>query len=216
MSQYYGLDNLDERLAQYIPESSGFFVELGAFDGVTQSNSLYFEQKGWRGILIEPIPPVYQVCVRNRPNATVVNCACVSEDFKDANIEMTWAGLMSIVKGARKSDEADDEWVRRGEEIQNIKRADIRVPARTLSSILDQYKAPTIDLLSLDVEGFEIGVLKGLDFTRHAPRNLLVEESDTDDIEDYLRKKGYMQVANLSRRPFTKDMLYRPDTKDSK
>ena len=49
------------------------------------------------------------------------------------------------------------------------------VPARTLSSILDETRAPEIDLLSLDVEGYEADVLAGLDLDRHAPRWIVVE-----------------------------------------
>jgi len=53
--------------------------------------------------------------------------------------------------------------------------AAVMVPARTLTSILDEVAMSPIDLLSLDVEGFEIEVLKGLDFVKHKPRYILVE-----------------------------------------
>jgi hypothetical protein len=52
------------------------------------------------------------------------------------------------------------------------------VPARTLSSLLDEVGAPEVDLLSLDVEGYEPHVLAGLDLERHAPRYVLVEIRD--------------------------------------
>src|SRR5919198_879458 len=112
----FGLNDLDRRLWPHIRRRRGIFVELGAFDGLNQSNTAWLEAKrGWRGILIEPIPEAYEQCVRNRPRATVVNCACVSDDYSDPTVEMVYSGLMSIVRGARLSDECDEAWVSLGE-----------------------------------------------------------------------------------------------------
>ena len=52
---YFSINQLDKQLEQYVNYDNGFFVELGANDGVSQSNSLYFEMKrNWQGVLIEP------------------------------------------------------------------------------------------------------------------------------------------------------------------
>lgn len=206
---YYGLENLDERLIAYLPPT-GFFVELGAYDGVTQNNTYWLEQHGWRGLLIEPIPEAWEACVRNRPRAKVVRCACVSPSHTQPEVEMTYSGLMSIVRGARQSDAADEEWVRRGEEVQQLTRYSFRAPARTLGSVLAEHGVRRIDLLSLDAEGFERQILEGLDFRTHRPENLLVEESDTSDIAAFLAEHRYRPVAELSNRRFTRDVLYRP------
>lgn len=56
----------------------------------------------------------------------------------------------------------------------------VTAPARTLSSLLDEMGAPEIDLMSLDLEGFEGPALRGLDLARHAPRYLVVEMRDAD------------------------------------
>ena len=54
---YFARDELDKQLEQYVNYDNGFFVELGANDGFSQSNSLYFEiKRNWRGVLIEPTP----------------------------------------------------------------------------------------------------------------------------------------------------------------
>ena len=206
---YYGLDNLDERLIPYLPPT-GFFVELGAYDGVNQNNTYWLEQHGWRGLLIEPVPEAYEACVRNRPLAQVVRCACVSPSYAQPEVEMVYSGLMSIVRGCRQSDEADEEWICRGEEIQQLVRYSFRAPARTLSSVLAEHGVRRIDLLSLDVEGFERQVLEGLDFGIHRPGHLLIEESDNADIAAFLGERGYLPAAEISRRRYTRDVLYRP------
>jgi hypothetical protein len=82
------------------------------------------------------------------------------------------------------------------------------VPARTLSSILDEQGAPEIDVLSLDVEGYEPSVLRGLDLNRHAPRWILVEVHDQETgrppIEEIL---GDRYVLHTALSPV--DLLYR-------
>jgi FkbM family methyltransferase len=206
---FFGLDNVDERLLPYVPGRQGTFVELGAFDGVTQSNTAWLEaNRGWRGILVEPIPEAYEQCVRNRPLATVVNCACVSDQYSDPTVEMVYSGLMSIVRGARSSHETDEAWVSLGEKLQQLKRYTFRVPARTLTDVLDEHGLARVDLLSLDVEGYEIEVLKGFDLERFSPRHILVEESGAGDVDRYLTARGYRQVAEVGRGEFTSDVLY--------
>ena len=82
----------------------------------------------------------------------------------------------------------------------------IRVPARTLSSVIDEVGAPPVDLLSLDVEGYESEVLAGLDFDRHAPRYILAEvdmRSAREHVERILRER-YHAVDTFS----PHDVLY--------
>lgn len=207
--RYYGLDKLDERLLPYVRRRRGTFVELGAFDGLDQSNTAWLEaNRGWRGVLVEAIPDTYDQCRRNRPLADVANCACVALDYPQATVEMIYSGLMSIVRGARSSEEADDEWVALGEQLQEITRYDCIVPARTLTSVLDEYGLRYIDLLSLDVEGYELEVMQGLDLDRFRPRHILVEESGRGVLEAYITARGYRPAAEIGRGEKTRDVLY--------
>jgi FkbM family methyltransferase len=113
--------------------------------------------------------------------------------------------LMSLVKGARKSEAADQEHVRRALEIHHLKRAEtIQVPARTLTDVLASHGITRIDFFSLDVEGYELSVLQGLDFAKHRPTFLLVEATFRREIEEFLRP-WYEPVAELSHH----DLLFR-------
>ena len=117
---------------------------------------MYFERyKNWRGILIEPVPEMAMQCKENRPNCIVENCALVSFDYCEAFVEMRYCRLMSIVKGALTTPEVEEAHIRKGCDIQGVSTYDLKVPARTLTSILYEYDVTTIDFLSLDVEGYE-------------------------------------------------------------
>lgn len=61
------------KLEKYLDFNNGYFVELGANDGVNQSNTLYFESfRGWHGVLIEPYLPNFNRLVRNRSSTNFV------------------------------------------------------------------------------------------------------------------------------------------------
>jgi len=202
----FGLNRLDTRVLPYLRRTPGFFVEAGANDGIAQSNTLLLERSfGWRGLLIEPIPELAALCRRNRPDATVVSSALVAPTYQSETIEMNYCNLMSIVKGARGSEEADKSFIEQGVEVQQVQPYSLSVPAATLSSILDRVHVHHIDFLSLDVEGFELEVLKGLDFSRHRPSAMLIESWDRASLDHYL-EPWYAPVAELTER----DVLYFP------
>ncbi|MFB0534674.1 MAG: FkbM family methyltransferase [Anaerolineae bacterium] len=200
------LNQIDRKLEKYMPYKNGFFIEAGASDGFAQSNTYYFERfLNWRGILVEPIPELYEKCVKERPNSILFNCALVSADYDDQSVTMMYSNLMSLVKGAQKSDTADLEHVRCGMKIQRSveKIYEVVVPARTLTSILDEVSVKEIDFFSLDVEGYELNVLKGLDLDRYRPKYMLIEARFRDEIEDYLAEY-YQVIDELSKH----DVIY--------
>jgi FkbM family methyltransferase len=204
---YYGLNNLDKKIAEYLPEPTGSFVELGAGDGLRHSNTRMFEDRGWRGVLIEPVSSQYEQCVVNRPLAQVFNCACVSSADGET-VEMNAVGYMSMVVGAMGGGPREAEWIARGA-LRNGPAKRIRVPARTLTSVLQEAGLTEIDLLSLDVEGYEVDVLRGLDFSLYAPRWVVAEDAYNYEVCAYLTQNGYYKVTALSELPFVRDLLYR-------
>ncbi len=196
-----------QHLARHLDFENGFFIELGANDGIRNSNTLGLEKtRGWHGLLIEPIPRLYEQAKKNRPNSIVVNCACVAFDYSDDTILITDIDLMSIVEGALP--EADRlRHIKSGKRVQRIVDApQITVPAHPLSSLLDAHHIKHVDFMSLDVEGYEIQVLKGLDLARHQPTYILIEvHLDKDNlIADYLHE-SYKFVTQIDE----KNALYK-------
>jgi FkbM family methyltransferase len=201
---------MDAQLERQLAFDGGFFVEAGANDGYAQSNTYRLERvRGWRGVLIEPVPALYHEARIERESSQVFNCALVSKDHDGSPVRLIYGGMMTTVCGTRDSEVADRAWVEAAHALaQEEPEHEFIVPGRTLSAILDEIDAPEVDLLSLDVEGFEPQVLGGLEFGRHAPRWVLVEiregGSRREEIEAILGER-YVKVEQLS--PY--DVLYR-------
>ena len=95
---YFSINSLDKQLEKYVDYDDGFYVELGANDGVNQSNTLYFEMtRNWKGVLVEPTPHNFILCREQRSNKNKIFCnACVSFEYKDKYVDIKYANLMTI------------------------------------------------------------------------------------------------------------------------
>ena len=206
-TKYWGLQDLDKKLIAVIGNEPGFFVELGANDGISQSNTKHLEMfHGWSGVLIEPYPENYRKLSKTRSSSTYfVNAACVSFGFQKSDMELTYSNLMTTpMEGSsdmedRKSHAQSGQKFLKGDE----KVSTFSAKARTLNSILDDAVAPqAIDLLSLDVEGGEIEVLSGVDHSKYRFNWILVESRNKKTISDFLDKLGYAFHSQLTGHDF--------------
>jgi FkbM family methyltransferase len=173
----------------------GFFVEVGAYDGVTFSNTYFLEATGWHGILIEPNPENYELCCKRRPHSI-----CIRAAVSNARESET---ILSLVKGDNGVDalsftQVSEKHLARVAK-NGAKIMEIKVPALKLSRILEDVKEQ-IDLISIDVEGAELNVLESLDFVRHAPSVFIIEDNSLGrdkDVERFLLEKGYKARVRL-------------------
>jgi FkbM family methyltransferase len=134
---------------------NGIFLEMGALDGVTYSNTKFFEDSlNWSGILIEPIPHNYEKCKQIRKRSLVYNCI-VSSSSTPMDIYVN--GAVSSVKDHTTEDYYDGWHKNKNIDI-------ISVNCRRLDDILHEANVKVIDFWSLDVEGSEYEVLKTMDW----------------------------------------------------
>lgn len=177
---------LDEKLAKLMNFRNGIFIEVGAFDGVEQSNTKCFEDfYGWTGILIEPSPSLFKTLCTNRPHSICFQCALGSLEEDNTYLKGDFDGnLMSSISGLRRMNFTD----------QN------EVPVRSLQSILDEVGVKHVNFFSLDTEGYEFHILKGIDFNKTKFDYLLIEiyPFEFDEITSFLSEKGYDLSENFT------------------
>ena len=184
-------------------------MEVGANDGIQQSNTHQLQvQKGWRGILIEPAPSAFEKCKVNRgPNNIYEQCVLSNPQNEGTEIYGDFDGDLRASVDAK-------NWG-----INNCRLPNQKVVCRTLGSILNQHNVTDIDLMSIDVEGHEIDVINGMDFTYCKPKAIVIEVTtanlgtyqynpstgvlgDMPRIFTVMREKGYYGTQCLSN--FTK------------
>ena len=175
------------------------YMELGANDGLAMSNSLFFERKlGWHGVLIEAIPRYCQSLVAHRCENNVVACGavCTAEMSGKGNLTLLDAGAASG-SAAMGTSALHLAMYEKGAN----KKKYVSVPCAPLSAMLANAGVQRIDLLSLDVEMQEKGVLETVDFQAVRFGVLLIEAPCKDELSDaaivgpLLESHGYSYVA---------------------
>ena len=175
---------LDHLLLEIMNFKNGTFIEVGAYDGVKYSNTKLFEEcYNWKGILIEPSEVLFSELCKNRPNSKCFQCALGSFEENNAYGYGDFDGhpMSSLT--------------------ERIDRpADTKVLIRSLQSILDECNINHVHFFSLDTEGYELNILKGIDFKKTTFDYLLIEiySHQYDQIVSFLSSKGYYVVKCLS------------------
>ena len=202
----YSLHSLDTLMLEYINYNNGFFIEAGANDGLSQSNTALYEfDYGWKGLLVEPNFKKYLDCKKNRKNSIVENYALVSSHYTQKTIRGDFDNqdyansLMAMV--IDNGDYQDDILLScKNEKAKNNKI--VEVPTITIDKLLTENKISKIDFFSLDVEGYEISVLNGMDFSNVRPKYFLIETANRPEyqniVRQYMKDKNYLFVKQLS------------------
>jgi FkbM family methyltransferase len=195
---YTSLNGLDKKLIPYLPEGIGYFIEAGANDGIRQSNTHFLEKRrSWSGLLVEPVPRLAAKCAKNRSKSVVAQVVLVPPEQSGTNIKIIDLDLMTLVADQSAGLIDMQRHVQLAEDVQGITAAEIMVRGVTLSELLEEQGNPKVNLFSLDVEGFEVDVLKGLDLSRHRPDFILVETRGIGDVTHLLNEQ-YDLIATLS------------------
>lgn len=195
MSVFYGQHGEDFLLDKIFREKpNGYFVEVGCLDGIEYSNTYYFEKKGWNGACIEAHSDFISALTKNRPNSDVVHCAVGEDNIDKVIFYANKAGSLSTLD---KNEE--ERWkTKYTEDFHGFEEQ--QVAMRTLTSVFDELKVKTIDFISLDIEGYEVKALSGLDFTRYRPRVFVIEYKDEihkRQLEEILLKFDYNFLSHV-------------------
>lgn len=172
-------------------KTSGLCIEVGANNGVDDSNSFFFEQIGWKCILVEPNPHLCKM-IREKRNSLLYECAASNQ------VNTT---ILHVVDGAERSDGlstiSNESSVHDKIKSHGFTTRQVEVNTMTLDDILADAKINIdIDFISIDVEGHEYEVLKGFSIEKWEPTIILVEDNsnlEDDTVKKYLKKFGYVK-----------------------
>jgi len=191
--KFNALNQLDKKMLEFINYENGYFIECGANDGVDQSNTWYYEKiLNWSGILIEPLSKQFQELKKNRSKKNkFFNMALCSSESNNTMILEDNDLTSSTSKQNNKTVKSNTE----------------SVQSTTLTKILDEVSAPNlIDFFSLDVEGFEDQVIKGINFNKYNFKYFLIETKN-EKVINFLVNKNYVLIKKLSYH----DLLFKYD-----
>lgn len=195
--KYYGQWETDRIIETYFPESYvGTCIEVGAANGVKGSNTLYFEERGWDVLCIEPNPAHRESLEKYRNFIKYFACSDKKGTLPLKVFKVGEKNIMSSLTSLN----PDSRLLESHKDIIN-ETYTVDVEVESLTSILENFVEGTpffnktkIDFISIDTEGTEIDVLKGLNFDKFDVKLFVVENNYEDsDIEMFMLTKGYIK-----------------------
>lgn len=183
------------------------FIDIGANDGFTSSNTFLFALKGAEGVCLEPVTSIFRrLQVLYLPNSRIT-CLNVGISDRDADAEMVTSGLLSYLP---ETQDAGHRELVSGCFDAAMKKVNIRLV--TFATLAKMTTLPRVtDLLSIDVEGHELQVLRSIDFDAYTFRLIIIETHTFDEcgnslwthrdltgIEALLQLHGYGAVFRSS------------------
>jgi FkbM family methyltransferase len=192
----YGQDRLLDQIL-FKKKQNGVFVDIGANDGKTISNTYYFEKNlNWTGICFEPLDEAYKKLQANRSSINIHGCAfnktCTDTFYSISGYGEMLSGLKS---------QYDDRHLKRIEQTiaeygGEIKK--IEVNCYDINETLIKNNFHKIDFISLDTEGGELNILKAINFDLFKITAIVVENNYNDDsTKKFLYTKGYLLFNKL-------------------
>lgn len=176
---------------------AGTFVEIGALDGVTYSNTALLERRyDWTGVCMEPLPTAFEQLKGAR------RCVCVQAAAAAQPGKLLFGA--NAGHGAALSGRIDTcpplhaERIDRESSKYGFERQTIEVDAVRAADVLRENGMTTVDYVSIDVEGGELEALKGLLDDDITVRVISAENNyGTDEVRRFLEARGYLRITSV-------------------
>ncbi len=197
--QYYSQCRQDQFVDNviYNKKENGYFLEIGAYDGITLSNTFFLEKvRKWKGICVEPLPSAFAKLKSNRNCECINGCIYSTEgvvEFLHVDGASEMLSGISNTYDSRHCTRIDKELNELGGEKKYF-----QVKSYNLNNLLNERKISAIDYCSIDVEGSEWEVLKSIDFSNLKINVFTIENNYKDNtIKEFMFKNGYDLIGNL-------------------
>lgn len=189
-SPYFSQAGQDRYLDEHVFERkrNGVFVEIGAYDGVTGSNCLFFEaMRDWSGLIVEPSPVQFHAMTEFRRSAYVQAAIGPEEDIMDfIHVTQGYTQMSGL------SETYDDAILGSVRNNPHHQEEIVKVSTRRLDKLLREHDILQVDYCSLDVEGAELLILSSFPFDAFDISVWTIENTTrTGEIQDLLESNGY-------------------------
>ena len=172
--------------------SNPTYLDIGANHYSKLSNSYYFYRRGNKGVCVEPDPLLYNEIIKHRKRDTCLNVGIGISDATEANFYvLNYPELNTFSKEA----------VDKISDFVKIERV-IKVPLININKIIEDYFDSQPNFISIDVEGWDLAILKTFDFRKFKPEVFCIETIDVSNMKKYdetiafLISKGYQIYAD--------------------
>lgn len=192
-----GEDLIIDFLFMWLGVTEISYLDIGANHPIRLNNTYFFYLRGCKGVLIEPDSDLYKVLVAARPRDRCLNIAVGVDGNPTAKMFiMTSRTLNTLVPSQATEYESFGR-----EKTERI----VEVPQRGINEVLAAEFQRTPNLVSLDVEGLDLEILKQWDFASFRPEVFCIEtltftqngtERKLTEIIEFMRARGYMQYAD--------------------
>lgn len=170
--KYYAAHGIDQYIKEtfFLNKNNGYFVDIGAHNGVDINNTYYFENEGWNGICFEPIPEIFKQLEQNRKCKSVNKAISDNEGISQFFLIEGYSDMLSGL--VDKYPQEHIARINREIEYYNQEYNYIDVICSTFDK---EVTETNINLLSIDTEGAELTILKNIDFTKYNVDIMIVE-----------------------------------------
>lgn len=194
---HYSQEGEDVVLARLLKgRRHGFFVDIGAHHATRFSNTYALYRRGWRGLNVDATPGSMESFRRSRPEDVNLEAA-ISDRREPLLFSLFKEGALNTFDQQLARSYINDGWELKGT---------VELVPQTLAEILDRHlkEGQSIDLMSVDVEGEDLAVLRSNDWTKYCPKVIIIEALDTSlahldesSVVVFLKAKGFVPTSRL-------------------
>jgi hypothetical protein len=172
----------------------GFFVEIGAGDGVRISNTYLLEKLSWQGIIVDPV---------NYNSENIKLRKCIKDNravYSKSGLKLPFLAMEPIPESELQAENFSGLLEHIREDFKTLPNKIIDVETISLNDLLKQYNAPNkIDYISIDTEGSEFKIISNFDFNKYDVEIFTIEHNHSNfrkDVIKLLNAKGYFRMPN--------------------
>ncbi len=194
-----GEDIIIKTLLKDLGIKSPQYLEIGSNHPIVDNNTYLFYLTGGKGVCVEPDKVLYDLIKQRRSNDIVLNVGVGINGMTEADFysfPQPYTGWNTFSKA-----EADKRVAEAGINFLEVRK----VKMLGVNTLIDTYFKSGVDVMSLDVEGLDLAIIKELDFTLHQPKIICIEtvlfnnthkKVKNQELIDYILGKGYLIYAD--------------------